>query len=197
MKNESAFANTPNDAVKIISSDRIMTIITERLDESLVVASHYLGWSLADVVVTVHRKALSAHPKHTSWPKEAIATLQQTLIQYGEYDLYNAAAKKLNERILKLNENGVNVNNEVQILQNLRKRVTEVSFFVLSFFYIEYHYFSHNYNYHNNLIHCFITINIIINIIIINFFISFFFPTISSLLRYVYLKNTWKYIVFI
>ena len=34
-----------------------MTIVTERLDESLVVASHYMGWTLADVVVVSPRKA--------------------------------------------------------------------------------------------------------------------------------------------
>jgi hypothetical protein len=43
---------SPEAAVKIIKTDRMMTIVTERLMESLAVMSHYMGWSLADVVVT-------------------------------------------------------------------------------------------------------------------------------------------------
>jgi hypothetical protein len=46
------FLRSPEAAVKVIKTDRLMTIVTERLMESLVVMSHYMGWSLADVVVT-------------------------------------------------------------------------------------------------------------------------------------------------
>jgi len=79
----SAFANSAAAAIAEVKTDRIMTIVTERLDESLLVASHYLGWSLADVVVTAPRKALSSHPKHTDWPAEAVEAMQTFLDRYA------------------------------------------------------------------------------------------------------------------
>ena len=78
----SAFAGSAELAIAEMKTDRIMTIVTERLDESLLVASHYLGWSLADVVVTAPRKALSSHPKHADWPAEAVAAMQTFLDRY-------------------------------------------------------------------------------------------------------------------
>lgn len=39
----SAFSNKLQDALEIVKSDRMATVVVERLDESLVVASHYLG----------------------------------------------------------------------------------------------------------------------------------------------------------
>jgi hypothetical protein len=52
----SAFAANPDDAVSVMRTGRIVPLVTERMDESLVVAAHHLGWSLADVVVVVPRK---------------------------------------------------------------------------------------------------------------------------------------------
>ena len=106
-----------------------MTIVTERLDESLVVASHHLGWSLADVVVTVPRKALSTHPKHTVWPKSAVEILQRILEDTREYDVYDTANKKLDDRIEDLKSQGVNVTEEAITLKHLRDRVTKVMHF--------------------------------------------------------------------
>ena len=111
-----------------------MTIVTERLDESLVVASHYFGWSIADVVVTVHRKALSKHPKHTEWPTIAVLTIEQKLSEQSEYKVYNAANMKLNSRIKNLKLQGVNFTEEVRILKVLKERVTKVSVGKLSLF---------------------------------------------------------------
>lgn len=126
----SAFADNVEDALKIVQSDRICTIVLERLPESLVVAAHYLGWSLADVVVTKHRKALSAHPKAADWPAEAVRSLRAQLDspEHGEYLLYNASLAKLDQRIGALAARGVDVPGEVAKLQALQRRVTEVSF---------------------------------------------------------------------
>jgi hypothetical protein len=35
-----------------MQTERIMTLVSERMDESLVVAAHYMRWSLADMVNT-------------------------------------------------------------------------------------------------------------------------------------------------
>lgn len=125
----SAFADNVQDALEIVQSDRICTIVLERLPESLVVAAHYLGWSLADVVVTKHRKALSTHPKAADWPAEAIRTLRKQLNapEHGEYLIYNASVAKLDQRIGVLNTRGVDVPGEVAKLTALQKRVSEVS----------------------------------------------------------------------
>ena len=103
-----------------------MTIVTERLSESLVVASHYFGWSLADMVVAAARKALSSHPKHTQWPLSAVKIMQDRLVQWNEYDIYDAANKKLDQRINALSAIGVNVTHELHVLQTLQLRVTKV-----------------------------------------------------------------------
>jgi hypothetical protein len=39
---------------------QIMTVVLERMDESLVVASRYLGWSIADVVAGSSRSVWGA-----------------------------------------------------------------------------------------------------------------------------------------
>ena len=52
----SAFAASVDDAVLVIESGRIMTLVIERLDESLIAARHYLNWSLADMVSVKNRK---------------------------------------------------------------------------------------------------------------------------------------------
>lgn len=120
----SAFARDKADALRIMATDRIMTIVTERLDESLVVARHYLGWSLADVVVTVFRKALSTHPKYTAWPPEAVAALSKKLADTGETAVFEAGVAKLDRRIAALAAAGVNVSSEVTLLQRVRRRIT-------------------------------------------------------------------------
>lgn len=48
----SAFAADLESALKIMRSGSIFTVVTERMDESLVAMRYYLGWSLADIVVT-------------------------------------------------------------------------------------------------------------------------------------------------
>eukprot|EP01038_Epipyxis_sp_PR26KG_P012519 gene12519-16791_t len=122
----SGFSNNVQDGLKIIESNRIMTVILERLDESLVVLAHDFGWSLADVVVTKHRKALSSHPKSISWPANITQIMKNRLIDKGEYAIYDASTKKLDERIKLLDQNGVDFKNEVQTLKYLRKRVSEI-----------------------------------------------------------------------
>ncbi len=79
----SAFSNKLSDALQVIASERMVTVVVERLEESLVVASHYLGWSLADMVVTKHRKALSSHPKASAWPEKTINLLRKKLTAAG------------------------------------------------------------------------------------------------------------------
>jgi len=122
----SGFSNNKKDAMRIIESDYMMTIISERLDESLVVASKFLGWSLADVVVTIYRKALSKHPKAKEWPKKAIDHILLKLEENGEIQLYEAANKRLNERIADLRASGVDFDKDVQLLKDLRKRASEI-----------------------------------------------------------------------
>lgn len=124
----SAFADSLTDGLTTVASDRICTIVLERLPESLVVAAHYLNWSLADVVVVKHRKALSVHPKHTDWPAAAVQLLRAQLNapEVGEYAMYNASVRKLDERITRLTRAGINVSAEVDTLLQLQKRVSEV-----------------------------------------------------------------------
>jgi hypothetical protein len=124
----SAFADNQKEAVAVVSGDRLLTIVTERLDESLVAARHYLGWSLADMVVTVHRKALSRHPKAAAWPAEAVERMRAALERAGEYALYKAADRKLDQRLAALRSAGVDVEGEVARLRALRNRVTKVRY---------------------------------------------------------------------
>jgi hypothetical protein len=124
----SAFADNPSDALAVIKSDRMCTLVLERLDELLVVAAHYLGWSLADVVVTKHRKAMSTHPKHTAWPQPAVRKIEEVLRapQSAEFQVYEASNAKLDERIAALQKAGIDVPQEVEQLRALQKRVTKV-----------------------------------------------------------------------
>jgi Galactose-3-O-sulfotransferase len=48
----SAFTNSVDEAIAQLRDGRVTVVVTERMDESLVVVRHALGWSLADVVVT-------------------------------------------------------------------------------------------------------------------------------------------------
>lgn len=102
----------------------MMSIVVERLDESLVVASHYMEWSLADVIVVAPRKSLSSHPPPSAWPKEVLERLHKKAEDYGEYTVYNAARKKLDERITHLQqEKKANIAAEVVLLRSVRTRV--------------------------------------------------------------------------
>lgn len=137
----SAFADNIRDAVNAVKSDRICTIVLERLHESLVVASHVLGWSLADMVVVKHRKALSSHPKASSWPSEAVAMLTRQLNapNIGEYELYNASVAKLDQRIQILTTIGIDIAAQVVTLKALQRRASEacLSFlFILEFLFV-------------------------------------------------------------
>eukprot|EP01032_Pedospumella_encystans_P005257 gene5257-6251_t len=124
----SAFANNIEDAVRVVNSDRICTVVLERLQESLVVASHVLGWSLADMVVVKHRKALSSHPKAEEWPEEAVQMLRRQLNapNIGEYRLYNASVAKLDQRIQVLKMIGVDIEGEMNTLKVLQRRASEI-----------------------------------------------------------------------
>ena len=113
-------------ALAEIESDRIMTLILERWDESLVVLTHYLNWSLADVVSVMPKKALSSHPGVKEWPLEGITLLEQVLLKYGERAVYDAGVAKLNQRIADLSLHQVNVTHEVIELRRLRSISTEV-----------------------------------------------------------------------
>ena len=75
--------------------DRILTLILERMDESLVVMAHYLNWSLADVVIVKSRKALSGHPQARHWPSEGIQALQSKLDEKGETAVYKVGNERL------------------------------------------------------------------------------------------------------
>lgn len=121
-----AFADSPYDAVDVVRSDRLMTVVTERLDESLVVLSHFLNWSIADMVIVAPRKALSTHPKANSWPRDAIVQLRNNLESSGEMSVYREANEMLNQRIQDLKSSQINFENEVLLLKNLRERVTTV-----------------------------------------------------------------------
>ena len=123
----SAISNNYKDAIKELKTDRIMTIVTERLDESLVVASHYLQWSLADMIVVKNRKALSSHPKHTEWPTQAVTIMKKSLDQSGEYATYKCANDKLDGRIQSLETKGISVQIQVKLLNIIRKHVSNVS----------------------------------------------------------------------
>ena len=123
----SLFSDNYRDAVSIIRSKRFVSVVTERLDESLVVLAHHLGWTLADVVITVHRKALSKHPKHSQWPSSAIEILKQKLLDSGEYEVYRAANETLTERIRDMKMNGIDFDKRLTELKLFRKRVTEVN----------------------------------------------------------------------
>ena len=122
----SAFANNVQSAISEVHKDRIMTIVTERLDESLVVGTHYMGWNLADVVVTAPRKALSSHPHYQEWPPTAVQTMRSFLDTSGENALYRAANEKLDQRISQLKADGIDLEKELQLLKALRNRVKKM-----------------------------------------------------------------------
>lgn len=123
----SAFANGVHDAVnRIVNNDKLITIVLERLDESLVALSHHLHWSLADVVVLKQRKALSTHPKAKDWPQDAVEEMRKKLLTNGEYQVYNASMLALDTRLQELRvKHKVDVEGEVKQLAALRIRASE------------------------------------------------------------------------
>lgn len=130
----SLFSNSLEGSLDILKSTtrNICAIILERLDESLVVMSYYLKWTLADVVVIKPRKSLSSHPKYKEWPEKSIMKLKKHLMSIGEYDVYNASIEILDQRIKVLEEKeGVNITDEVEKLRLLRKKTTEVWEYIL------------------------------------------------------------------
>ena len=118
-----AFAQSAGGTAEVVKGDRVMTIVAERMEESLVVASHYLGWSLADVVVVSPRKALSKHPGYDEWPPAVVDKLRRKMESAGEFEVYEAANKKLDERIGRLETGEVSVRTEVEVLKALQARV--------------------------------------------------------------------------
>jgi hypothetical protein len=122
----SAFGSSPENAIAYLRVGDVSPMILERLDESLVVLAHHLGWSLADVVVIKPRKALSQHPGADKWPQEAITTMRSALQQTGEYAFYNAANERLSAKIAELKSNSVDVDAEVSLLKRVRARATKV-----------------------------------------------------------------------
>lgn len=124
----SAFANSVGDAIqRVTHDDRLMTIVLERLEESLVMLRHHLNWSLADIIYVKPRKSLSSHPKAHSWPQRAISKIRSKMEANGEYAVYNSSRLTLDRRIQQLQlEKGVNVTAEIEQFRILRRRVTEV-----------------------------------------------------------------------
>ena len=130
----SVFGSNVDDSIRYLEHAKVSPLILERFDESLVVLRHYMKWSLADVVVTKPRKALSQHPGAEAWPQVAIHELNKTLHRNFEYKFYNAANSLLNQNIIDLLKEGVNVAAEISLLQSLRARVTEVNACIHRFF---------------------------------------------------------------
>jgi hypothetical protein len=106
--------------------DRVMTVVIERPDESLVSPASIWG-GLVDGGVTVHRKALHRIRKRKAWPPDAIEKSNHLLRDQRE-KIYSAAKNSLNNvlqlwRGLEL----VSIEDEVKLLaKDLRTRVTKV-----------------------------------------------------------------------
>lgn len=75
----------------------------------------------------VPRKAQSSHPKHSQWPAEAVAAIRKKLEKNSEYKIYDAAVKKLAERLRDMRKEGINVDFRLALLKALRNRATEVN----------------------------------------------------------------------
>jgi hypothetical protein len=123
----SAFAKTSASAVQEVRRDRMVTLVLERLDESLVVMAAYLQWSLADVVVAKARKTQSTHPAPDEWPKDGITVISEKLVAAGEVAVYDAANTKLDERIAALR----GFEARLLLLRALRQNVTKVRLYYI------------------------------------------------------------------
>ena len=54
----SAYASGAEDAVRAMERGEVAPVVTERMDEALVVLADVFGWSLADMVLVMPRKVL-------------------------------------------------------------------------------------------------------------------------------------------
>ena len=122
----SVFSDNVEESIQYLKTAGVSPMLLERLDESLVVLRHYLGWSLADVVVTKPRKALSPHPGWEQWPLDAVKELNRSLQVLREYEFYSAVNAQLDVRLAELTAQGIDVSAEVAQLKALRARVTAV-----------------------------------------------------------------------
>ena len=124
----STISDSRQGAIERIQDDSLMTLVLERLDESLIVTRHYLNWSLGDVVHAKNRKTQSSHPKASTWPQEALEQLNESLEKRGEIAVYAEAQRKLDERIKILESKGINVQDEVKKIIQLRSAVQALCF---------------------------------------------------------------------
>lgn len=151
----SFFANSLKDTLDILrrvhdnadtGSNAVMALVADRLDESLVVAKHFLNgewteardgtsvrsdddsWSLADLVYVARRKSLSQHPKAERWPPSAVRVVNATLQSRGEFEVYGAAQQMLDKRIALLEKRGIDFGKELGVFSSLRQRVTDLCF---------------------------------------------------------------------
>ena len=121
-----AFARDNQTTIAQILSNRMMTMVLERMDESLIAMRHYLNWSLADVIIVLSRKTYSNHPQLEQWPKDAIQAIKAKLYENGEISVYETANRKLDQRLLDLRNMGINIDKELTTLRNLRSNVSKV-----------------------------------------------------------------------
>ena len=119
-----AFAHSIDSAHERMRSKKMFTLVSERMEESLVVMRHFLGWNLADIVVTKPRKALSSHPKIKDWPQKSILELNKSLTEVGEWSTYALSHQLLDAEIGKLKLMGVDVQDEVAKLQTLQAQAS-------------------------------------------------------------------------
>lgn len=129
----SLFANSVEDALHVLEQDRIIPLVTERLDESLVSLSYVLNWTLAEVIYVLPRKSLSSHPKSKDWPLPTIQLLHQKLNSSGEYAIYNATNLALDRRIDAAIQNNFPFHEKVAEFRLLKSLVSEVNQSGLSF----------------------------------------------------------------
>lgn len=122
----SAFAQNVQESVKVLESRRVIALVTERLDESLIVMAEHMHWSIADIVIVKYRKALSSHPKAKDWPKEVIQSLNRTLTNNHEVHYYQQANRILDERITELKASGYEFDESLEMLKKLRDKASEV-----------------------------------------------------------------------
>lgn len=119
-----AFAHKKEFAFEKMRQGNMFTMVTERMEESLIALRYYLGWQLADVVVTKQRKALSKHPKVSDWPESAVQILNSSLVELGEWETYRLSNELLDNELDNLRKKGVNIDKEISMLNSLQARVS-------------------------------------------------------------------------
>lgn len=122
----SFFSNTKLETLSVLKTGRVFALLIERLDESLVVAAHYLKWSLADLVIVKPRKAQSSHPKAAQWSPAITQMMREKLETNGEYAVYKTSYEMLDERIDKLKGSGVDFQAQLTTLKALQNRSSEL-----------------------------------------------------------------------